>query len=152
MQYVTGIHAKSVYTRLSWQNLLASIPCNLRGIFHSIDQSVYHPVLDLGRQCSPLQLIPLSWIVCFLTLALIGHLCASQDNSLNHHSIVIRDEMVGILHRNWDRLWKRPPHKQNPELVDGGAQSCNSSIVSWIVQLGNHLFTAEGWTQIQLQT
>lgn len=123
MQYVTGIHAKSVYTRLSWQNLLASIPCNLRGIFHSIDQSVHHPVLDLGMQCSPLQLIPLSWIVCFVIVALIGHWCASQDNSLNHHSIVIRDEMVGILHRNRDPLWKRTPHKQNPELVAGGAES-----------------------------
>lgn len=126
MQYVTGIHAKPVYTRLSWQNLLASIPCNSRGIFHSIDQSGYHPGLDLGMQCSPLQLIPLSWIVCFLILALIGHLCAFQDNPSNHHFIVIRVEMVGIPHRNRDTLWKSPPHKQNPELVAGGAQSLQS--------------------------
>lgn len=70
-------------------------------------------------QCSPLQLIP----VCFLILALTGHFCASQDNPLNHYSIVIRDQMVGIPHRNRDTLWKRPCHKQNPDLVAGGAQS-----------------------------
>lgn len=107
MQYVTGIHAKSVYTCLSWQNLLASIPCNSRGIFHSIDHSVYRPVLDLGMQCSPLQLIPLSWIVCFLILALIGHLCASQDNLLSHYSTAIRDEIVRILHRSTESHYER---------------------------------------------
>lgn len=30
--------------------------------------------------------------------------------------------MSGILHRKRDTLWKRPFHKQNPELVTGGAQ------------------------------
>lgn len=48
---------------------------------------------------------------------------ASQYNSLNHHSIVIGDEMVGIFHRNRDTLWKRPSHKQNPEPVAGDAET-----------------------------
>lgn len=64
-----------------------------------------------------------SGIVCFLILALIRHLCASQDNPLNHHSIVIRDEMVRIIHRNRDTLWKRPFHKQNPEPAARDAQT-----------------------------
>lgn len=130
MQYVTGIHAKSVYTRLSWQNLLASIPCNLRGIFQSTDHSVYHPVLDLHMQCSPLQLIPLSWIVCFLILALIGHLCASQDNPLSHYSTVIRDEMVRILHGSTESHYERGlATKELLNLLLEVHQVCNNFIV-----------------------